>query len=222
MFGAGTSGEGRDVGALTLPGVQDALVEAALEAANRAVLVMVSGRPYAIGRHARKADATVQAFFPGDEGAAAIAGVFSGRINSSGRLPVQIPGGTRPAGHLPGASARTQERWRDQHHRPAVPHRPGRVGRAAPRRRHPDHDHRVFGVVHARERRRQIRVLATGRQHGVPAGVRADRRIAPRHLDVLEPIDRAGGPAVRRPHTRQAFTETPLRLLGRGVEGTEA
>ena len=92
MFGHGTSGEGCDVGDLRLPGVQDELVEAVLGAANRAILVVVSGRPYAIGRHARTADATVQAFFPGEEGAAAIAGVLSGRINPSGRLPVQIPG----------------------------------------------------------------------------------------------------------------------------------
>ncbi|KPI28657.1 Beta-glucosidase [Actinobacteria bacterium OV320] len=92
MFGHGTSGEGCDVGDLTLPGVQDELVEAVLGAANRAILVVVSGRPHAIGRHARTADATVQAFFPGEEGAAAIAGVLSGRINPSGRLPVQIPG----------------------------------------------------------------------------------------------------------------------------------
>ncbi|MFD3374146.1 MULTISPECIES: glycoside hydrolase family 3 N-terminal domain-containing protein [unclassified Streptomyces] len=94
LFGHGSSGEGCDVGDLTLPGVQDELVEAVLGAARRAVLVVVSGRPYAIGRHARTADATVQAFFPGEEGAAAIAGVLSGRVNPSGRLPVQIPGDT--------------------------------------------------------------------------------------------------------------------------------
>ncbi|MDX3458315.1 glycoside hydrolase family 3 N-terminal domain-containing protein [Streptomyces sp. ME02-8801-2C] len=94
LFGHGTSGEGCDVGDLTLPGVQDELVSAVLDAAQRTVLVVVSGRPYAIGRHARAADATIQAFFPGEEGAAAIAGVLSGRINPSGRLPVQIPGDT--------------------------------------------------------------------------------------------------------------------------------
>ncbi|MFF0087423.1 glycoside hydrolase family 3 N-terminal domain-containing protein [Streptomyces canus] len=94
MFGEGTSGEGCDVGTLTLPGVQEDLVEAVLDAADRTVLVAVSGRPYAIGRHARTADATVQVFFPGEEGSAAIAGVLSGRINPSGRLPVQIPGDT--------------------------------------------------------------------------------------------------------------------------------
>jgi beta-xylosidase len=94
MFGEGTSGEGCDVGTLALPGGQDELVEAVLDAAGRSVLVTVSGRPYAIGRHARAADATVQAFFPGEEGSAALAGVLSGRINPSGRLPVQIPGDT--------------------------------------------------------------------------------------------------------------------------------
>ncbi|MGQ4389298.1 glycoside hydrolase family 3 N-terminal domain-containing protein [Streptomyces sp. SAS_270] len=94
LFGLGSSGEGCDVGDLTLPGVQDELVEAVLGAARRTILVIVSGRPYAIGRHARAADATVQAFFPGEEGAAAIAGVLSGRLNPSGRLPVQIPGDT--------------------------------------------------------------------------------------------------------------------------------
>ncbi|MEW2401816.1 glycoside hydrolase family 3 N-terminal domain-containing protein [Streptomyces sp. NPDC046862] len=94
MFGEGTSGEGCDVGTLTLPGVQEDLVEAVFGAASHTVLVVVSGRPYAIGRHAQTTDATVQAFFPGEEGSAAIAGVLSGRINPSGRLPVQIPGDT--------------------------------------------------------------------------------------------------------------------------------
>ena len=92
MFGNGTSGEGCDVTALTLPGVQGELVDAVLASARRAILVVVSGRPYAIGRSAARADATVQAFLPGVEGAAAIAGVLSGRVNPSGHLPVQIPG----------------------------------------------------------------------------------------------------------------------------------
>jgi len=92
MFGHGTSGEGCDVATLDLPGVQGELADAVLGAARNAVLVVISGRPYAIGRYARKAAAAVQAFFPGQDGAAAIAGVLSGRISPSGRLPVQIPG----------------------------------------------------------------------------------------------------------------------------------
>ena len=92
MFGHGTSGEGCDVATLDLPGVQGELAEAVLANARKTILLVVSGRPYAIGRHAARAAATVQAFFPGQEGAAAIAGVLSGRVEPSGRLPVQIPG----------------------------------------------------------------------------------------------------------------------------------
>ena len=77
-----------------LPGIQGELVDAVLATARQAILVVVSGRPYAIGGHAARADATVQAFLPGAEGAAAIAGVLSGRVNPSGHLPVQIPGET--------------------------------------------------------------------------------------------------------------------------------
>ena len=92
MFGHGTSGEGCDVATLDLPGVQGELVNAVSAAARKTVLVLLSGRPYAIGRHAKNAAATIQAFFPGQEGAAAITGVLSGRVSPSGRLPVQIPG----------------------------------------------------------------------------------------------------------------------------------
>lgn len=92
LFGQATSGEGCDVSSLRLPGIQDELASAVLAAAGRAVLVVVSGRPYAIGRHAAQADATLQAFMPGQAGGAAIAGVLSGRVAPGGRLPVQIPG----------------------------------------------------------------------------------------------------------------------------------
>jgi beta-glucosidase-like glycosyl hydrolase len=92
MFGHGTSGEGCDVATLDLPGRQGELADAVLAAARETILVVLSGRPYAIGRQAARAAATVQAFFPGQEGAGAITGVLSGRVEPSGRLPVQIPG----------------------------------------------------------------------------------------------------------------------------------
>ncbi|MBR7838639.1 glycoside hydrolase family 3 C-terminal domain-containing protein, partial [Actinospica durhamensis] len=92
MFGHGTSGEGCDVATLELPGRQGELAHAVLDAAKAVVLVVLSGRPYAIAQYARRAAATVQAFFPGQAGAGAITGVLSGRVEPSGRLPVQIPG----------------------------------------------------------------------------------------------------------------------------------
>ncbi|MEV4457760.1 glycoside hydrolase family 3 N-terminal domain-containing protein [Microbispora sp. NPDC049633] len=92
LFGNGTSGEGCDAAHLGLPGVQSELAEAVLATGTPVVLVVVSGRPYAVGPYAGRAAAALQAFLPGVEGSAAIAGVLSGRVEPSGRLPVQIPG----------------------------------------------------------------------------------------------------------------------------------
>ena len=93
LFGTGTSGEGCDTDCLDLPGVQRRLVEALLETGKPVVLVLVTGRPYAIAPLAGRAAATIQAFFPGEAGAQAVAGVLSGRLNPSGHLPVSIPQG---------------------------------------------------------------------------------------------------------------------------------
>jgi len=91
LFGQGTSGEGCDAASLSLPGVQTELVEAVLATGRPVVLVAVTGRPYAIGELAARCAATLQVFFPGEEGGPAVAGVISGRINPSGHLPLSIP-----------------------------------------------------------------------------------------------------------------------------------
>jgi beta-xylosidase len=98
LFGAGTSGEGCDAEDLNLPGLQPELVAAILETGRPTVLVAVSGRPYALGHYQGRAAAIVQAFFPGEEGGRALAGVLSGRVNPSGKLPVEVP---RHAGGQP-------------------------------------------------------------------------------------------------------------------------
>lgn len=102
LFGRGTCGEGCDTDDLDLPGVQRPLVEAVLATGTPVVLVLVTGRPYAVGWAVDACAAVVQAFFPGEEGAAAIAGVLSGRVNPSGRLPVSLPrsGGAQPYSYL--------------------------------------------------------------------------------------------------------------------------
>ncbi|MGJ5895417.1 glycosyl hydrolase [Streptomyces sp. V2] len=99
LFGRGTSGEGCDVEDLALPGVQGELVEALLATGTPVVLLVVSGRPYALGAYQGRAAAIVQAFFPGEEGGPALAGVLCGRVTPSGKLPVQVP---RSAGGQPG------------------------------------------------------------------------------------------------------------------------
>jgi beta-xylosidase len=102
LFGRGTSGEGCDVTDLRLPGLQGELLEALLGTGTPVVLVMLSGRPYALGAYADRLAAAVQAFFPGEEGGPAVAGVLAGRICPSGRLPIGIPSepGGQPAGYL--------------------------------------------------------------------------------------------------------------------------
>lgn len=91
LFGRGTSGEGCDVADLELPEGQGELVDKTLASGTPVVLVLLSGRPYALGRWADRCAAVVQAFFAGQEGGPAVAGVLSGRVNPSGRLPVSVP-----------------------------------------------------------------------------------------------------------------------------------
>ncbi|MEY9853214.1 beta-glucosidase-like glycosyl hydrolase [Leifsonia sp. EB41] len=91
LFGRGTVGEGSDTEELELPGRQRDLVDALIATGTPVVVVLVTGRPYPVGQWKESAAALVQAFFPGEEGAAAIAGVLSGRVNPSGRLPVSMP-----------------------------------------------------------------------------------------------------------------------------------
>ncbi len=100
MFGRGTSGEGCDIAELTLPGGQSALVDAVTAAGTPVVLVTNSGRPYAFNHSTKTVPAALQTFIPGEEGADAIAGVLSGRITPSAKLPVQIPRVRGGAQHL--------------------------------------------------------------------------------------------------------------------------
>ncbi|HEY8479500.1 MAG TPA: glycoside hydrolase family 3 N-terminal domain-containing protein [Spirillospora sp.] len=91
LFGRGTSGEGCDAETLALPGRQAELAAAVLDTGTPTVVVLLSGRPYALGGVADRAAAVVQAFLPGEEGGRAVAGVLSGRVEPSGRLPVSVP-----------------------------------------------------------------------------------------------------------------------------------
>ncbi|MDR8412036.1 glycoside hydrolase family 3 C-terminal domain-containing protein [Nonomuraea sp. 3-1Str] len=91
LFGRGTSGEGCDVEALDLPGAQAELARAVLATGTPTVVVLLTGRAYAVPDVLKRAAAVVQAFFPGEEGAGAVARVISGAVNPSGRLPMSMP-----------------------------------------------------------------------------------------------------------------------------------
>ncbi len=102
LFGNGTSGEGCDVADLRLPGRQEELLEALLATGTPVVAVLLVGRPYDLSRQAARLAGLVCGFFPGEEGAQAIADILSGRVNPSGRLPVSFPGAgsTQPSTYL--------------------------------------------------------------------------------------------------------------------------
>ena len=106
LFGRGTVGEGNDADSLELPGVQRQLVEALLATGTPVVMVLLTGRPYAIGwaldGSGARPGAVLQAFFPGEGGGLAIADVVTGRVNPSGRLPVSMPRsvGAQPYSYL--------------------------------------------------------------------------------------------------------------------------
>jgi beta-glucosidase len=105
LFGRGTVGEGNDVESLELPGVQRELVERIVATGTPVVLVVLSGRPYAIdwALEGETAPAAVlQSFFPGEEGATALASVLAGDSVPSGRLPVSLPrsAGAQPYSYL--------------------------------------------------------------------------------------------------------------------------
>jgi beta-xylosidase len=102
LFGRGTSGEGCDAADLSLPGAQQQLLDALLAAGPPVITVLLVGRPYSIGAAATGSAAVVMAFLPGEEGGGAVAGVLSGRVSPTGRLPVSVPAhpGGQPSTYL--------------------------------------------------------------------------------------------------------------------------
>lgn len=93
-----TSGEARDRTSLDLPGEQKALLQAICSLNKPVVLILVHGRPYSLVWENDNVNAIVDAWFPGEEGAAAVAGVLFGDINPGGRLPITFP---RSVGQVP-------------------------------------------------------------------------------------------------------------------------
>jgi beta-glucosidase len=86
-----TSGEARDRAELSLPGVQGQLVKAIYETGTPVVLVLINGRPVTFDWMADSIPAIVEAWFPGEEGANAVADVLFGDVNPGGKLPISFP-----------------------------------------------------------------------------------------------------------------------------------
>jgi beta-glucosidase len=93
-----TTGESRDSASLSLQGVQERLVQELVATGTPTVVVFVSGRPLATPWIAEHAQAIVEAWLPGEEGADAVADVLFGDFNPAGRLPITVP---RSVGQVP-------------------------------------------------------------------------------------------------------------------------
>ncbi|EOU1338722.1 glycoside hydrolase family 3 N-terminal domain-containing protein [Cronobacter malonaticus] len=98
LFQSGTVGEGSDTDSLQLPGVQQQLLEALVEAGKPVVVVMTGGRPYHLGGLESRVAAWVMAWAPGQEGGHAIADLLTGKHEPQGRLVVSVP---KSAGAMP-------------------------------------------------------------------------------------------------------------------------
>ena len=93
-----TCGETRDNTSAMLPGKQQQLAEAVLAVGKPVIVVLISGRPLAIVNLAEKADAILEAWVPGEEGANAIVETLLGENNPGGKLAISFP---RNAGQIP-------------------------------------------------------------------------------------------------------------------------
>lgn len=85
------SGEARSRSTLQLPGVQPELVRAVAEAGKPIVMVVLAGRPLAIGAECAAAEAVLYAWHPGTMGGPAIADLLLGIETPCGKLPVTFP-----------------------------------------------------------------------------------------------------------------------------------
>jgi beta-glucosidase len=86
-----TESEGFDRPSLELPAGQNDLIEAVLRVNRNVVVVLNVGSPVVMSRWVNRVPGLLCAWFPGQEGAAAVAEVLFGEVNPSGKLPVTFP-----------------------------------------------------------------------------------------------------------------------------------
>lgn len=77
---------------------QDELARAVFELGKPVIVVLINGAPLSIPEVAARANAMLEAWYPGQEGGTAVADILFGDANPGGKLPVTV---ARSAGQLP-------------------------------------------------------------------------------------------------------------------------
>jgi beta-glucosidase len=121
-----TSGEARDRHEINLPGMQQQLVEAVAATGTPVVVVLINGRPLSISWIDTHVPAILEAWLPGEEGAAAVADVLFGNVSPGGKLPMSFP---RDVGQIPiyyahkpsGGKSHWKETYVDLSNKPLYP-----------------------------------------------------------------------------------------------------
>jgi beta-glucosidase len=90
VFAIRVEGEAFDLPDLSLPWGQDAVIDAVAAANPNTIVVLQTGNPVSMSWRG-KVKGIVQAWFPGQAGATAIAEVLTGKVNPSGRTPITWP-----------------------------------------------------------------------------------------------------------------------------------
>lgn len=91
-------GEGFDLSDLSLTGAQSDLIQAVYATGKPVILVLVSGKPFAISWEKEHIPAIVAQWYGGEQEGHAIADVLFGKVNPSGHLTYSFP---QSVGHLP-------------------------------------------------------------------------------------------------------------------------
>jgi beta-glucosidase len=97
VFAVQHASEGMDLPDLSLPGNQNALIEAVADANPHTIVVLETGGPVTMP-WIDKVSAELEAWYPGIRGAEAIANILFGDVNPSGKLPLTF---ARSEGDLP-------------------------------------------------------------------------------------------------------------------------